>query len=99
MRRARHIAISFEFAQLAGQYAIRDIPDQALDLIEALRPVFQHREDQEAPFVPDLVENIAKRTVFRLFEVLDSYLEHATTLLCFAKGGSLVDIGQARHTA
>src|SRR4051812_36389815 len=73
---SRHVALALEVAQILGEHALRDVADQPLDLVEAPRLVLEHREDQEAPLVSDLVEDAPERTVLRVFVVAGGYSQH-----------------------
>src|SRR5262245_14244859 len=79
MHRPRHIAVAFQVTQLSRQDAVRDVADEPLDFVEPFGAVFEYREDQKTPFVSDLIEHIAKRTILRVLIALGGYLEHFPT--------------------
>src|SRR5438105_4058524 len=52
-------AVAFEATQRAGQHLLRDPGRIALDVVEATRTVSQQHDNEHAPFLADVGEDLA----------------------------------------
>ena len=76
VRRTGQVAVAFEGAQVLGQHPLGDVPDGAFQGAEALRPLFETKEDEDLPFAGDPGHDLANGAVFGLLFGKGGYLDH-----------------------